>query len=163
MVPSNPMTGTDTVTWCVLKDLGAKSAETEKLDAERARQRALDLGKVMPSSWVAEQAPSGESIYVNKLTGESQYDFPRESDAERIARKKRWRERLALQQPRPGSTRDVAAYRARLVAAGYGHGVIDVMIHARGHAVRLAKQKNTACCDHRPLVVTLCLHAWSAL
>ena len=94
-------------------------------------------GVKLPKNWVEQKSEySGEKVYVNLSTGESQYTFPKETAEERIQRKRQRKEAqaakdLALGRFIRGSTDDVAAYKNRLQGAGYDPWVIDAMIKAR--------------------------------
>ena len=117
----------------MLWELGADAAHKAAAKAERLEDKGLDEGTILPPGWKQQEDAMGQPIYINVETDESSYEFPRETEEQRTARRKKRREaHLARMPKRKGkSSNDVSSNRERLLAAGFDPVTIDNMIHQR--------------------------------
>jgi hypothetical protein len=117
----------------MLWEAGADEAHKAAVKAERLEDKGLDEGTILPPGWKQEEDAMGQPIYINVETDESSYDFPRETEEQRVARRKKRRDAHLARSPKPRgkSSNDVSSNRDRLLAAGFDPVTIDNMIHQR--------------------------------
>ncbi len=117
----------------MLWEAGADEADKAAVKAERLEDKGLDEGTILPPGWVQQEDAMGQPIYINVETDESSYDFPRETEEQRVARRKKRRDDHLARMPKPKgkSSNDVSSNRERLLAAGFDPVTIDNMIHQK--------------------------------
>jgi hypothetical protein len=73
---------------------GRKRVPPEGSKAEREEDKGLDEGTILPPGWKKQEDSMGQPIYINVETDESSYDFPRETEEQRMARRKKRKEEV---------------------------------------------------------------------
>jgi hypothetical protein len=117
----------------IMWEQGANESHLKAAKAEREEDKGLDEGTILPPGWKKQEDSMGQPIYINVETDESSYDFPRETEEQRMARRKKRKEDHLKRIPKPKgkSSNDVSSQRARLLAAGFDALTIDNMIHQK--------------------------------
>lgn len=117
----------------MLWEAGADEAHKAAVKREREEDKGLDEGTILPPGWKQEEDSMGQPIYINVETDDSSYDFPRETEEQRIARRKKRKEDHLARMPKPKgkSSNDVSSHRERLLAAGFDPVTIDNMIYQK--------------------------------
>ena len=113
-------------------ETGADEKNKAAVKSEREEDKALDAGTKLPPGWKKAEDAMGEVIYLNNSMGQSGYDFPRETEEQRMARRKKRKVDHLARTPKKGrSSNDVGSQRDRLLKAGFDAITIDNMIHAK--------------------------------
>ena len=113
-------------------ELGSDEKNKAAVKTEREEDKAFDTGTKLPPGWKKAEDAMGEVIYLNDSTGQSGYEFPRETEDQRMARRtKRKVDHLARTPKKGRSSNDVGSQRDRLLLAGFDEITIDNMIHAK--------------------------------
>ena len=71
---------------------GADEAAREAAEAAHEEDKALDEGRKLPPGWKEAESATGEKMWVSEESGDVVYDFPRETEEQKMARRKKRKE-----------------------------------------------------------------------
>ena len=69
---------------------GADEAAREAAEAAHEEDKALDEGRKLPPGWKEAESATGEKMWVSEESGDVLYDFPRETEEQKMARRKKF-------------------------------------------------------------------------